>query len=68
MVSNLVLIYFCRPRLGHTAKTNLITFHTVDPEIYSILIFYRRGQGLVSSAHFVYDFSRKLFLMLYPIN
>ena len=29
-VSTLVLIYFVRPRLGHTIKTNLITFQTVD--------------------------------------
>ena len=34
---HLVLIYFSRPRLGHTIKTKF-TFQTVDPEICSILI------------------------------
>ena len=32
---HLVLIYFGRPQLGHTIKTNFITFQTVDPETYS---------------------------------
>ena len=26
------------------------------------------GLGIVSAAHFVYDFSTKLFLMIYSIN
>ena len=30
--------------------------------------FSEKGLGLVSSAHFVYDFSRKMFLMLHSIN
>ena len=42
MVSTLVLIYFGIPRLGHTIKKNLIAFLTDDPEICSILIFYKR--------------------------
>ena len=29
--------------------------------------FPEKGLGLVSSPHFVYDFSRKMFLMLYSI-
>ena len=41
MVSTLVLIYFGRPQLGHTIKTNLTKFQTVDPEIWSILNFYK---------------------------
>ena len=27
-----------------------------------------KGLGMVSPAHFVYDFSMKMFLMLYSIN
>ena len=27
-----------------------------------------KGLGIVSPAHFVYDFSTKMFLMLYSIN
>ena len=42
MVSTLVLIYLGTPPLGHSKKTNRITFQTADPEIFSILIFYKR--------------------------
>ena len=27
-----------------------------------------KGLGIVSPGHFVYDFSKKMFLMLYAIN
>ena len=30
--------------------------------------FLEKGLGIVSPPHFVYDFSRKMFLMLYSIN
>ena len=30
--------------------------------------FLQKGLGVVSPTHFVYDLSRKVFLMLYPIN
>ena len=30
--------------------------------------FPQKGQGLVSPLHFVNDFSRKMFLLLYSIN
>ena len=30
--------------------------------------FSEKGLGLVSQPHFVYDFSRKMFLMLHCIN
>ena len=59
MVSTYFLIYLGKPGLGHTLKTNFIIFQTVDPEICSILIFYKRF-GLASPQHFVYDFSRKI--------
>ena len=39
----LVLIYIGRPLLGHTIKTNFITFQTVDLEICSIFTFYKRA-------------------------
>ena len=35
------LVYFGRPQFGHTAKIN-VTFQTVNPKIWSILIFYKR--------------------------
>ena len=37
MLNALVLIYFGRPLLGYTMKTNFITFRHY-PETYSILI------------------------------
>ena len=42
MIGTLVLIYFTRLRLGNTMKAEVITIQTVDPEICSILIFYKR--------------------------
>ena len=30
--------------------------------------FLEKGLGMISPPHFVYDFSRKMFLMLYSIN
>ena len=61
MVSTLVLIYFGWPWLGHTIKTNFKTFQAANLEICSILTFLWKGLGLLSSPHFVYDFSRKCF-------
>ena len=46
MIRALVLIYFGRRRLGHTIKATSLTFQTVDPEICSILIFYKRVWNL----------------------
>ena len=69
MVSTLDLMYFGRPQLEHTIKARFITFQTVDLEIWSILIFYKKGLALASPPHFVYDVSkRKKILMLYSIN
>ena len=42
VISRLVLIYFGRPQVGDTIKTNFITFQTVDPEKWRILIFYKK--------------------------
>ena len=38
----LVLIYFGRPPLGNTIKTNFITSQIADLQIGPILIFYKR--------------------------
>ena len=37
--ANQVQIYFGSPRLGHTIKMSCTILHTVNPEIYSVLIF-----------------------------
>ena len=57
MISNLVLRYLCRPRIGHIIKTICITFQTVDAQFR----FLWKGPGLASSPHFEYDFSKKYF-------
>ena len=51
---------FCQSSTWHIIKTNCIKL-----QIRSIL---EKGLGVGSSPHFVYHFSRKLFLMLYSIN
>ena len=67
VVSTLLLIYFGKPRLEHTIKTNFITFQTDAPEVCSILTFYK-SLGLTSPPRFGCDFLRKIFLILYSIN
>ena len=42
VVGILVLIYFGTPQLKYIVKTNFITFQTVNPEVCSILISYKR--------------------------
>ena len=71
MVSTLVSICFTSPRLGHTIKTNCMKLQTVDPDFdfdFLNFDFLKKGLGLVSPIYFVYDFSRKIFLMLYSVN
>ena len=41
VVNTLVLLCFGRPQLGHSIKTNCITFQTIDPDIWSIIIFHK---------------------------
>ena len=60
--------YFGSPRLGHKIKTNGIIFQIFYSEIMLNFDFLEMSLGLVSPPHFVYDFSRKIFLMLYSIN
>ena len=66
VVSTLVLIYFGRPPIGHTIKENCKTFQTVDLKKCPILIL-KRCLGLAFSPCFLYNFFRKIFLMLYSI-
>ena len=40
----------------------------VAPEMFSTSIFFKKRMELVSLPHFVFDFSRKLFLMLYSTD
>ena len=67
MASTLILIYFGRRRLANTIKPNFNTFQTVNPEMFKFNVL-NKGLGLASPLHFVYDFSGKMFLVLYSIN
>ena len=61
VVSTLVLIYFGSPRLWHTIKTGCITFYTIDPESYSILLFIKRSETSFPSTSYAWFF-KKYFL------
>ena len=67
VVYNLVSIYCDSPQLA-IQKSKL--YKTLDYWSRDILNFNfsEKGLGLVSPPHFVYDFSRKMFLMLHSIN
>ena len=68
MVSSLVLKYLGRLRLGYTTKTNFMTFQTVEPEIYWILIFLWKGLGLAS--HQILCFLKKniFYVIFYQLT
>ena len=59
-------MYFIGPQLVHTV-TNSIKVQTADPDILNFN-FLEKGLDQVSPPQFVYDFSRKIFLMLCFIN
>ena len=67
MISTLILIHFGRPRLGNTIKPSFNTYQTVDTEMFNFDVL-NKDLGLASRLHFVYDFSRKILLVLYSIN
>ena len=53
----------------YTIKPICITFQTVDLEICSFFFYFlRKGLGLACPLHFMYGFSRKIFLLWYSIN
>ena len=66
-VFSLVSIYFDGPQLTYNETK---WYKTLDYRHRDILNFdfLKKGLGIVCPPHFVYDFSRKLFLMLYSIN
>ena len=60
---SLVSIYFDNPQPGIHCKQTVLNFGLLVQR-YAL----RKGLGLVSPPHFVYDFSTKMFLMLYFSN
>ena len=67
MVYSLVSIYFDSSQLAINENK---LYKTSDYWSWDMLNFHfsEKGLGLVSPPHFVYDFSRKMFLMLHSIN
>ena len=57
MVCSLVEIYFDSPELAIQWKQK-----------QAEMVVEKKGMGIVSPPHFVYDLARKMFLMLYSIN
>ena len=68
MVCILVLIYFDSPQFRIQLKKKL--YKTLDYCSRDMvnLNFPEKALGLVSPPHFVYNFSRKMFLILYSTN
>ena len=53
---------------SHAGKQTIAIHKRLLIERYTQLWFFRKGYGIVSPPNFVYDFSTKMFLMLYSIN
>ena len=64
MVCSLVLIYFDSPQLVIQEKQTS-AYSSRDMLNFNFL---EKGLGLVFPRHFVYGFSRKMFLMLHSLN
>ena len=68
MVCSSVLIYFDSPQFRIQLKKKLYkTLDYCSRDMFN-LNFTEKGLGLVSPPHFVYNFSRKMFLILYSTN
>ena len=65
MVCSLVSKYFYSRQLGKNKLYKTLDYRSRDILIFDFL---EKGLGIVSLSHFVYNFSRKFFLMLYFIN
>ena len=65
MFCSVTLIYFDSFNFAYN-KSKL--YETLGYGSRDILNFLGKGLAIVSPLHFVYDFSRKMFLMLYSIN
>ena len=66
----LVLVYFSRPWLGHIKLWNMKLYNISDYWSTDTLKFDFpwKGLRLASPQHSEYDFSRKIFFILYSIN
>ena len=67
MVLSLVAIYFDNPNLAYNKNKLHKTFDHWSRDMFHF-DFSGKGLGIAFQQHFVYEFSRKIFLMLYSIN
>ena len=67
VVSSLVSIYFDSPQLRIHKNKLCKTLNYWSRDMFNFS-FPDKSLGLVSPPYFVYNFSRKMFLMLYSIN
>ena len=67
VVCSLVSIYFDSPQMPYNKKRLYKTLDLWSRDMVDFN-FSEKGLGPVSPRHFVYDFSRKIFLMLHSIN
>ena len=67
MVCSLVSITFDSPQLGKQLNKVYKTLEYWSRYVFNFG-FLEKGLGIVFLPHFLYDISRKMFLMLYPIN
>ena len=65
--SHLITFFFWTDVL-HLVTCLCMKMEAIDLGICSILIFLEKGLGILSSPHLVYDFSIKMFFVLYSIN
>ena len=67
MLNTLVLIYFGGPWFGHRIKQICSILDSRSRDMLNFA-FLKIGLWIVFPPHFLYDFSRKIFLMQYYIN
>ena len=67
MVCSLILLYFDSPQISIQQKQMFKTFQYWSRDMLKFE-FLDKGLGINSPAHFLYDFSTEIFLMLYSIN
>ena len=67
MVCSLISIYFDNPQLDIQQNQTVQHFRLMIHR-YAQIDFLEKDLRIVSALRFVYDFSRKMFFMLYSIN
>ena len=67
VICNLISMYFDGPQLRIQQKQTVKNFRLLIQR-YAQFWLLKKFLGIISPPYFVFDFSRKTFLMLYPLN